>query len=182
MRLESWELTCRDLSFEKAKISLQDSCPAAWFCSFEVLLPPSLPFPFPLPFPRSPLCCRLCPKHRTQKYEFKRGTAHVLMPFLVWFSEIFRKNLWKPLKTPENHLKTSENHLKTSENQVWEGWFSMVFRWFSDGFQGFSRIFKGFQRFSGVFRWFSGVFRWFSGVLDEISKIIPPLAPRTWRF
>ena len=69
------------MSLEKAKISLQDSCPAAWFCSFEVLLPPSLPFPFPLPFPRSPLCCRLCPKHRTQKYEFKRGTDHVLMPF-----------------------------------------------------------------------------------------------------
>ena len=60
-------------------------------------------------------------------------------------------------------------------------WFSGVFKRFSEVFRWFSGILRFRHRFQGFSDGFQGFSNGFQGK-TQFRLLIPPLAPRTWRF
>ena len=162
MRLESWELRCRGLSFEKAKISLHDRClvppPECNLCSFWnlILLIPALPSVLYLLF-----CC-------FQAYR----TAVLYLDFAVFRCCFHSPSLALPAPFPP-----SLSPARSGFERFWE----VLDRFWGDldrfwGVFSFRTRFKGFW---GVLDRFWGDLDRFWGRLAEKHVIIPPRAPRS---
>ena len=165
MRLESWELRCRGLSFEKAKISLHDRClvppPECDLCSFWnlILLISALPSVL-----YSPFCC-------FQAYR----TAVLYLDFAVFRCCFHSPSLALPAPFPP-----SLSPARSGFERFWE-----VLRGFTYGLHRFWGVFSFRPRFQGFWgdlhRFWGGLHRFWGRLIKKREKV-PARAPRTWRF